>query len=75
MNMKYTAYLLTAIMLWQIGSPSLACPTCIGRVEKQSPAFFSNDAYDPYPQQEGAIVDDEENQENSNGTTATTKKD
>ena len=30
----------------------LACPTCVGKVTKNSPPFFSDEFYKPYPKQD-----------------------
>ena len=32
-----------------------ACPTCVGKVTKTSPAFFSDEFYQPYPKHDAHV--------------------
>lgn len=41
--MKHIRLFLTAFAL--VPLTSITCPTCVGRIEKDSPAFFNDDFY------------------------------
>lgn len=73
MKMKRTVYLGTVIGLVLTVSYGIACPTCIGRVEKHSPAFFSDDAYDPTAHEDENVH--REDVINHDNTTSITQED
>ncbi|MDP3889544.1 MAG: hypothetical protein Q8Q25_03320 [bacterium] len=63
--MKYIKFWLLLIFLLS-KTVSTCCPTCIGRIEKNSMPFFSDEPYQQYPKLELGEDDDQDEPENNN---------
>ena len=46
--MNIVLKIITFLITLSSFSPTICCPTCIGRLEKDTPAFFNDDFYRPY---------------------------
>jgi len=49
--MKYITFILSIIASLGFTSTLIACPTCIGRTQKDAPPFFRNELYEWRKQQ------------------------
>ena len=59
--MKLITVCLTIIALQPLAC--ISCPTCVGRIEKDSPAFFNDDFYVKTPAPESGSPEPEENEQ------------
>ncbi len=57
-NLKNNISLLSILAFSCIAQTAQACPTCIGRLEKETPPFFSSD-YDTYWHDDSVSMDEE----------------
>ncbi len=59
--MKWINQFFILLFLASLGATKLyGCPTCIGRIEKNSPPFFSDEQYQPSNYQNDHIASDQE---------------